>query len=220
VTVSISGVFESDKPGEDNVAYTHLEFLQRTKGADSLGHVTQFDVEISDASKAEGIAAAIDGIFRTEETPTSTKSHKAFLQAETGELLTLIGFTRWLGLLCVVVVLALTGNTVYVMVQDRVREHAVLQTLGFTSVQLFFIVIAESLALAATGGMLGTVAAAGALRFGNLGIGAEGIQISFVMAPAVMLAGFSASILTGLLAGALPALKASTAPIVDSLRRA
>lgn len=219
VTVQVAGIFNSDVPGQDNLAYTHLDFLQRTKGVNGLGRVTQFNVAIADARQTDKISAQIDEIFRSDEFQTMTKSHKAFIASAMGDLLALVGFTRWLGLLCVGVVLALTANTVYVMVQDRVKEHAVLQTLGFTGPMLFFMVIAESLLLSLSGGLLGTGAAAAALKFGNLGLGAEGVNVSFLLTPMVVAAGLTVSVLTGVLAGVLPALQAAYAPIVDSLRR-
>lgn len=219
VTVQVAGIFSSDVPGQDNLAYTHLDFLQRTKGVSGLGRVTQFNVTVEDAKQTERISAEIDELFRTDEFQTMTKSHKAFIASALGDLLSLVAFTRWLGLLCVGVVLALTANTVYVMVQDRVKEHAVLQTLGFTGVMLFFMVIAESLLLSLSGGLLGTAGAAAALKFGNLGLGAEGVNVSFLLTPLVIVAGLVVSVLTGVLAGVIPALQAAYAPIVDSLRR-
>lgn len=219
VTVGVAGIFASHVPGEENVAYTQLEYLQRSRGVDSVGRVTQFEVEIDDPKKTEEIIAKIDDLFRSDEIQTTTKSHKAFISSATGDLLGIVRFTRWLGLLCVLVVLTLTANTVYVMVQDRVKEHAVLQTLGFTGIHLFFMVVAESLVLSLAGGLLGTGLAAVALRFGHLGLGAEGVQIAFVLTPTVVALGLVASVVTGVLAGLLPAIQAATAPIVDSLRR-
>jgi putative ABC transport system permease protein len=219
VIIQVAGIFNSAISGEDNVAYTHLDFLQRTKGVNAQGRVTQFDVTLNDPKQADMIAQQIDDMFRSDETQTQTKSHKAFISSATGDLLTLVRFTRWLGLLCVGVVLALTANTVYVMVQDRIKEHAVLQTLGFSGTQLFFLVVAESLTLSLSGGILGTLLAGAALQFGHLGMGAEGVQISFIITPLVLVAGLAASVLTGMLAGILPAIQAATAPVVDSLRR-
>lgn len=220
VDVQVSGIFTSDIPGEDNMAYSHLEFLQRAKGVDSLGHVTQFEVALNSADKAAEVAKAIDKEFKADETQTDTKTHKAHIAAATGDLLNLIRFTRWLGLLCVGVVLALTANTIYVMVQDRVREHAVLQTLGFRGVQLLLLVMMESLMLSLAGGILGTAVATVILNYGNLGLGAEGVQVNFLLTPVVIALGLGASAATGFLAGLLPALQAATAPIVDSLRKA
>lgn len=219
VAVGVAGIFVSETPGEENVAYTRLDYLQRGRGVASVGRVTQFEVTIDDPMRSEEIAARIDDLFRSDEVQTVTRSHKAFISSATGDLLGLVRFTRWLGLLCVLVVLALTANTVSLMVQDRVKEHAVLQTLGFTGAHLFFLVIAESLLLSLAGGLLGTGLAAAALRFGHLGLGAEGVQIAFVLSPAVVAVGLAASVATGVLAGLLPAFQAATAPIVESLRR-
>lgn len=220
IDVQVMGIFESDVPGEENLAYSHLEFLQRARGVESLGRVTQFEVALNSSENAAATAKKIDVINKVDETPTDTKTHKAHMAAATGDLLNLIRFTRWLGLLCVGVVLALTANTVYVMVQDRVREHAVLQTLGFVGPQLLFLVMAESLLLSLLGGFLGTGAATAVLKYGNLGIGAEGVQISFLLTPAVIALGMVVSIITGFLAGIIPAIQAARAPIVDSLRKA
>lgn len=220
VGVGVSAIFASSVPGEESVAYTHLDFLQRARGANSTGRVTQFEVAIDDRNRADQIAAAIDDSFRSEEVQTTTKSHKTFVRSATGDLLGLIRFTRSLGLLCILVVIALTGNTIYMMVQDRVKEHAVLQTLGFPGSYLFFIVVAESLLLSLGGGLLGTVIASLLLRFAHLGLGAEGAQIAFLLRPEVVSFGLLISAATGIVAGVMPAAQAATAPIVDSLRRA
>lgn len=220
VDVNVSGIYESDVPGEESLAYSHLAFLQNARGEDSIGRVTQFEVQIKDGQKADTIIAQIDELFKSQEIQTRTKSHKAFINSATGDLLGLIKFTRWLGLVCVLVVLGLTANTIYVMVQDRIKEHAVLQTLGFPGSYLFGMVICESLVLSLGGGILGTAAAAVLLRYGNLGLGAEGVQIGFLLTPAVIAAGLAASAITGVIAGVIPAVQSAVAPIVESLRKA
>ncbi len=220
IAVGVAGIFTSDKPGEDNVAYTHLELLQRGAAVDSLGYVTQFEVTLQSPALADALAAQVDGMFKGDAVQTTTKSHKAFISSSTGDLMGMIRFTRLLGLLCVVLVLALTANTVFVMVQERVREHAVMQTIGFTGAHLFTIVIAESLILALAGGAAGTALAAAVLRWSHLSIGAEGVNITFAFTPLVAFAGMAASALTGLLAGLVPALQASLMSTTEALRRA
>jgi putative ABC transport system permease protein len=185
-----------------------------------LGRVTQFDVLIEDPSQTDEIIAAIDERFRSDEVPTMTKTHKAHIASATGDLLGIIGFTRYLGILCVGLVLALTANTVYVMAHERVREHAVLQTLGYPGPALFGIVVLESLVLSLGGGLLGTGLAALVLQFGHLSLGAEGVQMAFVLTPSVLVAGLTASLTTGIVAAFVPALQAALAPIPNSLRRA
>ena len=45
----------------------------------------------------------------------------------------IVGFTRWLAWGCVAAVLGLIGNAIVMAVQQRIREHAILQTLGYQS---------------------------------------------------------------------------------------
>jgi putative ABC transport system permease protein len=220
VPVGVAGIFTSDVPGEADAAYAHLEYLQYAYGKNALGHVTQFEVQVDDAARSQEIAARIDGMFRADAVPTSTKTHKAFITSSTGDLMGIISFTRYLGFLCVVLVLALTANTIYAMVQERVREHAVLQTLGFGAPHLFTVVVAESLMLSVAGGVAGTALAALVLHFGNFALSAEGVSIAFRFSPAVAVAGLAAAAATGFLAAFLPALQAAFAPITESLRRA
>ncbi|MCX7716947.1 MAG: ABC transporter permease [Candidatus Sumerlaeaceae bacterium] len=219
--VGVAGIYESDIPGDDSMGYVGLRFLQQSRSGEAgLGRVTQFDVLIEDPSRTDEIIAAIDDRFRSDEVPTMTKTHKAHIASATGDLLGIIGFTRYLGILCVGLVLALTANTVYVMAHERVKEHAVLQTLGYPGPALFGIVVLESLVLSLGGGLLGTGLAALVLQFGHLSLGAEGVQMAFVLTPSVVVAGLTASLMTGIAAAFVPALQAALAPIPNSLRRA
>ena len=44
LSVNVAGIFSSSDPAEENYIYSHLEFLQRGKGMDLVGTVTQFEV--------------------------------------------------------------------------------------------------------------------------------------------------------------------------------
>jgi putative ABC transport system permease protein len=178
------------------------------------------EVLLDDPAKAESVSRQIDEMFGHEQVATQTKTHMAFVTSATGDLLALVRFTRYLGLLCVLLVLALTMNTVYVAVQERVREHAVLQTIGFSGARIFGMVVTESSVLTLMGGIVGTLLAVAALHWGYFALSAEGINISFVLSPQVIIAGLAASLLTGVAAGVFPALVAATTPTVEALRRA
>ena len=120
-----------------------------------LGVVTQFNVKVDDPHQMKSVAEAIDAQFKTEQDPTQTRSEKAFVARAAGDLLELIGFTHWLGLGCAAAVLALIANTVILSVQDRVREHAVLQTLGFKGGLIARLIVFEGLVLSLVGGLAG-----------------------------------------------------------------
>jgi putative ABC transport system permease protein len=209
VTVTVAGVFASDEAQDRNVAFVHLPFLQRAKRIGKPGVVTQFDVRVTDPSRMDAVAGAIDAEFRSAQEPTATRSEKAFVASAAGDLLELLGFTRWVGLGCLVAVLALVGNAVVLAVQDRVREFGVMGTLGFPSGLIARLVVAEGLLVSLAGGLLGTGLAAAALHLGSWSLSNEGLSIRFAAGPAVWGGGLLAAAAMGVLAGLVPAFRAA-----------
>src|SRR3712207_6944626 len=60
---------------------------------------------------------------------------------------------------------------------DRVREHAVLQTLGYTGGLIARLIVAEGSVLALAGGLAGTLLALALAHWGNYNLTAEGYSI-------------------------------------------
>jgi putative ABC transport system permease protein len=218
ITATVAGVFESDEVQDRNVAFVHLPFLQRAKSVGRPGVVTQFDVRVTDPSRMDAVAAAVDEEFRAAQEPTATRSEKAFVASAAGDLLELLAFTRWVGLGCLAAVLALVGNAVVLAVQDRVRDFAVLQTLGYTPGLVARLVVAEGIAVAAVGGVLGTGVAAVVLSLGAWSLSNEGLSIRFAAGPAVWLGGVGTAVAMGLLAGLAPAFRAARIEPAASFR--
>lgn len=218
LTVTVAGIFQA-APAEENFIYTHLEFLQRTRGLHAVGSVTQFEVQLTEDADADSVARAIDDTFRGAQVVTDTRPRGVFEANAVGDLVDLIGFARYLGFACVGLVLALVATTTIMAVRDRVREHALLQTLGFSGRRILILVLVESLIVSVAGGMLGVSLALGFLSFSGLAIGTEGVTIAFLPSWSLLTTGLSASAAVGLLAGAVPAWQAGRAEIVASLRQ-
>jgi putative ABC transport system permease protein len=102
-------------------------------------------------------------------------------------------------------------------VQDRIKEHAVLQTLGVRPARIFRLVIAESGLLCLFGGLMGTSLALAILGWGSLAVGAEGVTIAFRPSLQLALMGTIVSASVGLLAGLVPATQAARTQIVNAL---
>lgn len=218
INVYVAGIIRSDQPQDLNVAYAHLPFLQRSTGARKLGVVTQFNVKVTDPAKLSSVAAAIDEEFRRDPEPTHTSPEKAFVGRAAADVVEIVGFTRWLGWGCLAAVLALVGNAIVLSVQDRVREHAVLQTLGFTGGLIARLIVTEGALLGLLGGALGTVAAVLLVRHGNYSLSTEGLSIHARMGGGVLLTGLLMSAALGILAGLVPAWQASRREITESFR--
>jgi putative ABC transport system permease protein len=220
VTVSIAGVFKSPVSAEENCLYTHLDFLQRAKGRSTVGTVTQFEARLAANADADAAAAAIDARFRNGPVATTTRPKGVFEADTLSDLVELIGLSRWLGYACVGLVLALVGATTVMAVQDRIKEHAVLQTIGLRPARIFRLVVAESLLQSLAGGLLGIGLAMLLLAWTGLAVGAEGAIIAFRPSRGLALSGAIVSALIGVLAGLAPAWQAARIEIVAALREA
>ncbi len=103
-------------------------------------------------------------------------------------------------------------------VQDRIKEYAVLQTLGLRPLRIFNLVILESLLLSILGGILGVAGSVLLLSFTGMSVSAEGVTIAFEPTLALMMQGIVVAIVVGLLAGLVPGWHASRMEIVPALR--
>ena len=220
VTVSIVGVFRSAVAAEENYIYTHLDFLQRARGKSSVGTVTQLEVRLTDGADPDRLASEIDAQFKNGPIATSTRSKGVFQRDTLADLAELIGFAHWLGYACVGLVLALVATTTVMAVQDRIKEHAVLQTLGLRPGRIFRLVLAESVLQSLAGGAFGVGAGLLLLAWGGFSIGAEGVTIAFQPSLDLALIGAVVCVGVGLLAGIVPGWQAARTEIVLALRQA
>lgn len=220
ISVAVVGIFESPIPAEENLIYTSLEFLQYTRGLDTVGSVTQHEVMLTEDADPDRVAAAIDAALRAGPVATTTRRKGAFQASTLSDLVDLIGFAHWLGYACVGLVLSLVATTTVMSVQDRLQEYAVLQTLGVRPWRALRLVLAESTILCVLGGSAGTALALVALATSGLAIGAEGATIAFRPSIELAFMGCVVSLLVGIVAGLAPAIQAATVPIVKALRQA
>lgn len=218
LTVNVAGIYSSEDPTEENYIYSHLEFLQRSKGMNLVGTVTQFEVLLSEGVEPNTKCREIDEMLRAGPIETDTNPKGVFQAKALGDLTQLISMAHYLGYACVGLVLALVASTTVMSVQDRIKEHAVLQTIGFTGPRVFGLVMLESVPLSFAGGIVGVGAAIGMLKLTNLSVSAEAVTIAFT--PSIQLAatGLIVALITGLLAGIAPAWHASRTEIVTALR--
>ena len=217
VTVTVSGVLRSPHPQDNNVAYVKLPFLQRASRT-GLGVVTQFNVRVGKSADLGPVSKKIDELFRSAPEPTDTRPEKAFFAETASELIELIGFTRWLGVGAVVAVAALVANALLLVVRGRLKENAVLRTLGYPGRAIATLVVGEGGMLGLFGGVAGVGLATGFLRWRSFTMGNEGLTLSVQPDLFVVGAGIVAGLLLGIFASLWPAVQAIRQPIVQSLR--
>ena len=180
--------------------------------------VTQFNVTVDDPRKLDAIARAIDAEFANDPDPTSTSSEQAYVARAAQDVIRIVQFTKYLAWGCLVAVLALIANAIVLSVQDRIREHAVLQTLGFSSGLIARLIVTEGMFVGLLGGALGTAIATAILTWRTFSLTTEGLSINVHSEWRVVAIGLAISGALGVLAGLVPAWQASRRKIVECFR--
>jgi putative ABC transport system permease protein len=112
--------------------------------------------------------------------------------------------------------------TMYTAVASRTREIATLRALGFNTTSVLVSVLAESLALAALGGLAGGMLAY--LGFNGYQTSTMNFQtfsqvaFAFAVTPPLLIQGLSYALVMGLIGGLWPAIRAARLPIPSALR--
>ncbi len=219
IAVYVAGIVRSDEPQDRNVAYTHLSFIQEaSKRGGTGGVVTQFNVKVDDPGRLESVAAAIDAEFANDQEPTATYAEKAFVARAASDVVEIVSFASWLGWGALAAVFALVANAIVLAVQDRVRDHAVLQTLGYSGSLIGQLIVAESMLMGVCGGVVGAIAAYAVVYQGRFSLTMEGLNVEIAADPVIIVVGLVMSVALGVLAGLAPAWQASRREIASCFR--
>jgi putative ABC transport system permease protein len=218
ISVTVAGIFSPKRSQDQASCYVHLDFLQRASSGDSAGIVTQFLVTVTDAAQLEAVAERIDETFRHDPEPTMTTPEKAFVARAAADVIEIVSFARLVAWGCLMGVLALVANAMVLSVRDRIREHAVLQTIGYRSVLIGGMIVLESVILAGAGGLVGSGAAMALLGLGQFSLAAEGASIGLHAPVALLPISVGVAVAVGVLAGLFPAWRASRREIAECFR--
>lgn len=219
ITVFVAGILESDHAQDRNVSWVHLPFLQESARRGGTGSiVTQFNVKVDDPTRLESIAADIDDAFAHDEHPTTTRPEKAFVGRAASDIIELVDFAGMLAWGSLAAVFALIANAIILSMRDRVRDHAVLQTLGYTGGLIGWMVVIEGTLLGLAGGLLGALAAWLTVRLGHFSLTMEGLNVEIATGWIAPVLGIVAAIVLGLLAGIVPAIRLARHDISSAFR--
>jgi putative ABC transport system permease protein len=215
---NIRAIYEGSRGGDDESQFwfqwKYLEERRQTSfGGGTVGWYT---VQIDDPDNAVSVSQAIDARFANSAWETSTETEAAFAAGFAKQIGNIRMLIMSIGSVVLFTLLLVTGNTMAMAVRERVPELGVLKTLGFGDKTVLFMVLSESLVIAAVGGALGL----GLAKLFTLGGDPTGGMLPlFHLSTGDLVLGTAIALTVGLVAGAIPALTAMNLRIVDALRR-
>ena len=216
----IRGIYDGRERSTDTSQFLfHWEYLNETlrstvpRRADLVGW---FVLELSDPTRAAEVSRKVDALFKNSNAETLTETEKAFQLGFVAMTEAIVVVIRAVSFLVIFIIMAVMANTMAMTARERLSEYATLKALGFGQGFIALLIFGESLAIAAIGGLIGTLAtwpiahafgeAMGSL-FPVFNVSRETIAMQIAAAG-----------LVGLIAALVPSWKAMHVRIVDGLR--
>jgi len=212
----IVGIYEGAKKGTDTSGFFfRYDYFDEAR-ARNKGEVGWYAVRVNDPDHVAEVAQAIDAEFANSPYETKAEPEGAFVQgfiAQVGNIGTIM-----IAILSAVffTILLVVGNTMAQAVRDRIAELGVLKAIGFTNERVLVLVLAESLLIAALGGLTGLGLA---WLFTLRGSPVPSLLPVFYLPIRFLGIGAAIVVALGLVAGILPALQAMRLRIAVALRR-
>ena len=216
---NIDGIYHGKRPGDDETQFWfHWKYLEERFPEPMKGQVGWYTVQVENPDDAVRIVKAIDAEFANSPYETHTDTEKAFF-ASFAKQIGNIGFlVSAIGSIVFFTLLLVTGNTMAISVRERMGELAVLKAVGYSDRFVMLLVLAESMVIAAVGGVLGLGLAklfAAGIPFTPL----KNILPFYYLPSGIVFMGLGMALVSGAASGFLPAVGGLRLRVVDALRR-
>ncbi len=186
------------------------------------GQVGTFWIKAASTDAVQRLPREIDAMFENASFPTKTETEKEFQNGFVSMLGNVKAVVIGISTAIALVILLISANTMSMAARERVTEIAVLRTLGFGKPLILTLILAESLLLSATGAVVGLGLfrlAFPVLKEGLLSSPMAGFAAGMQLFPEVLLTGIGITLLVGLVAGIVPAIRSAQRSIPDGLRQ-
>ncbi len=213
--LTIRAIYHRDPP--QNALYFNAKYLEEAVPW-FKGQAGWYSTQIDSAENVARASKEIDDMFRNSPLQTKTESEKAFQLGFVASLGNVKAFILGICGAVVFTIMLVSANTMAMSVRGRIREVAVLKTLGFTRRRVLSIFVGESIALAGVGGVLGVLTAIPIIWLLTRSFIALGVPLAMKVNWQTAALSLLVAVTLGLVSGYLPALNASRMNIVEGLR--
>jgi putative ABC transport system permease protein len=217
----VRGIYEPrDQTTDPSTMMFHYKYLDervRQDSPDRAGQVGWYIVRITDPDNSASISREIDQMFANSRAETKTETERAFQQNFLSAASAVITAMNIMSFVIIGIILLVLGNTMVMAARERTHEFAVLKALGFSGVQLFFLLAGESMILSVVGSALGLIVTVPAVDGFQAAL-PKGWFPVFYIKPETIVIGCIAGLAVGLFAALIPLRRVLTTHIVEGLR--
>lgn len=223
MNLTVRAIYDGPENRDLRACWFHWEYLEeglkrdfKGRGAGNAGAIV---AKCKSGDIMPALCKKIDTLSLNSDSPTRTQSEEAFLKMFSefaGDLRVLI---RNVGLAVVFSLLCVSGNAMAMALRERTREVAVLRAIGFGKLLILFLVLAESVLVAVTGGVVGSIGSKFLFDLFDVSRYSAGFLPFFYVSWTTALAGLAVAAAIGLLSGIVPALLAVRNSVIDGLRK-
>jgi putative ABC transport system permease protein len=183
----------------------------------SKDHLGWMLSRITDSEHSADISRAIDARFDTRDDQTRTMTERAFQLAFLGGFAAVLKAFDLASLGILLIMTLILANTIAMSVRERTHEYGVLRAIGFPPGHILGFILGEAMLVALVGGVVA--------------VGLDILVINHALGPLLEESGgfqefhtpvataLGAAVVLGVIAGAVPALRASRLKVTDALRR-
>jgi putative ABC transport system permease protein len=217
----LRGIYHGrDESTDERLFFFHWDYLNETlrktapRRADEVGW---YAVEVSDLNRGAEVAQVIDRTFKNSLAETLTETEKAFFLSFISMADAIIVAIQLVSFVVIIIIIAVTANTMAMTARERIGEYAIFKTLGFRGWRIAGMIIGESLLITMIGCLVGiALTPPTAKAFGKY----VGTYFpTFRVKIETIYLDIGASILVGLFAAIIPTWRAVKIRIADGLRR-
>lgn len=221
-SMKVVGIYRGRDETIDETAmlfnWHYLDEQVRSTQPGRAGRVGWYIVEIANPVERATVSRQIDALFSNSPAETKTQTEKEFQQSfvsMSGAILTAINVVSFV---IIGIILLVLSNTMAMSIRERIREFAVMKTLGFSNVHIVGLIGGESLAISFIGGIVGMAITFPITEEIHKGLPSGWFPVFNVDTMTVVLS-FLTAIVAGIVAAAFPLVRTIRMRIVDGLRQ-
>lgn len=218
---TIRGIYESTaKSFNSQTMFFHWRYLNERLPERYRDQIGVMLVKVTEHTQSNAIAAAIDKLFENSAAETRTESEKVFVLQFVSMASAVINAIKILSGVVLLILLLVIGNTMAMATHERTAEYAVMRIIGFRTMHIVALVVVEGFVIAALGAAVGLALAVPIHEFvltifeGDLGTLGD-----FTLEPFTVVMAVVVTLISAMLASAIPAWRAGRLRLADALRR-